>query len=113
MKHRSQIPTERESASPSGGFALPMSLIVVTVALTAALVWMVRVKSSAVEVGYRIHEQRTRLVQLEQQRAALEVERTSLLRPTRLAAIARADLGLVPPDVSTSLPSLPASSVTP
>ncbi len=106
MKQRSQIPMDA-SSPPATSPALPFALIVVTIVLTAALLWMVRVKSTAIEVGYRIHGQRTRLVQLEQQRAALEVERTALLRPTRLAAIARTELGLVPPDVTTSLPVSP------
>lgn len=90
---------------PAGGssMALPLSLIVVTVAMTAALVWMVRVKSQAIEVGYRIQSLRTQVIQLDQQRAALEVEKNALSRPTRLAAIARGTLGLVPPDATTSL----------
>lgn len=83
--------------------ALALALIAVTGAVTAGLVWMVRVRSETVEVGYRIQSLRTQVIQLEQQRAALEVEKTALSRPNRLAAIARTTLGLVPPDVSTSL----------
>jgi cell division protein FtsL len=96
-----------EEAGGRSGVAL--ALVVVAIAVTAALVWMVRVKSSAIEAGYRIHSLRLQLVQLEQQQSALEVERTALSRPTRLAAIARGELGLVPPDVSTSiaLPEVP------
>jgi len=83
--------------------ALPAALFAVAIALTAAFVGMVRVKSQATEVGYRIHALRTELIQLEQQRAALEVEKSALLRPTRLAEIARRDLGLVPPDLTASV----------
>ncbi len=94
-------------AAAAGPLALPASLVVVTIVITATLVWMVRVKSQAIEVGYRIQSLRTQVVQLEQQRSALEVEKNALSRPTRLAAIARNELGLVPPDASTSLTVTP------
>lgn len=89
--------------SERSNLALPAALFAVTIALTAAFVGMVRVKSQATEVGYRIHALRTELIQLEQQRAALEVEKNSLLRPTRLAEIARRDLGLVAPDLTAAV----------
>lgn len=92
-----------KNSSERSSLALPAALFAVTIALTAAFVGMVRVKSQATEVGYRIHALRTELIQLEQQRAALEVEKSALLRPTRLAEIARRDLGLVPPDLTAAV----------
>lgn len=91
--------------APAGGLLTALALIAVGVALTTSLVWLVRVRSQAVEAGYRIHALRMQLVQLEQQRAALEVERATLARPTRLAIFARTDLGLVPPDLSAAVPT--------
>ena len=70
--------------------------------VTIALIAFVRLKSLQVEAGYRVHDLRSRLVVLDQQRAALEVERAALARPHRLAQLARTTLGLVPPDVSTT-----------
>lgn len=107
-----------EQAEERGSFPLMLSLVVVAIAVTGALVGMVRVKSQAVEVGYRIQSLRTQVVQLEQQQSALEVEKTTLSRPTRLAAIARTELGMVPPDPTTSLTLTssvppPASTVAP
>ena len=82
----------RQTAAIIAAFAL----------VTLALVGFVRLKSVQVEVGYRVHDLRTRLVVLDQQRAALEVERAALARPHRLAQLARDTLGLVPPDITTT-----------
>ena len=90
--------------------ALPLALMAVAVVVTAALVGFVRIKSAQIEVGYRIHDLRQELVTLEQQRTALEVERTALLRPNRLAHLASTELGLVPPSVDSSVS--PAFSTT-
>ena len=99
----------RQTAAIIAAFAL----------VTLALVGFVRLKSVQVEVGYRVHDLRTRLVVLDQQRAALEVERAALARPHRLAQLARDTLGLVPPDIttttslsSTGAPSRPATTTT-
>jgi hypothetical protein len=51
-------------------------------------------------VGYRVHELESEAVKLKQERAVLDVERASLLRPTRLAELARNSLGLVPVDAA-------------
>jgi cell division protein FtsL len=108
----SRDPSPPASAAPQGGLLTALALIAVGVALTTSLVWLVRVRSQAVEAGYRIHALRMQLVQLEQQRAALEVERATLARPTRLAIFARTDLGLVPPDLSAAVSSTATTSTT-
>ena len=102
MRNPSSLPAaaSQSGSSPNG---LVAALVVATIAVTGALVWMVRVKSQATEVGYRISSLRTELITLEQQRAALEVEKSALMRPTRLVDIARTQLGLVPPDPSTAV----------
>ena len=79
-----------------------MAIVAAFATVTVALVGFVRLKSLQVEAGYRVHDLRSRLVVLDQQRAALEVERAALARPHRLAQLARTTLGLVPPDVTTT-----------
>ena len=116
MNHRSTPPVEVPAPAPSSA-ALAISLIIAMVLITATLVGFVRLKSAQVEAGYRIHDQRSRLVVLEQQRSALDVERAALARPSRLAQIARTTLGLVPADTasaatttSIAVPSSPAGA---
>ena len=118
MRDRSLPPISVDAdAGPSRaarlGIALPLALIAVSVVVTASLVWLVRVKSTQTEIGYRVHDLRQELVTLEQQRAALEVERTALLRPSRLAHLARTELGLVPADVGSSVPVIDAVDAGP
>jgi hypothetical protein len=72
--------------------------------VTAVLVGFVRLKSLQVEAGYRVHDLRMRLVTLDQQRAALEVERAALSRPQRIAHFARTQLGLVHAEASLATP---------
>ncbi len=110
------VPLRRPSSQPPTSadvrprLGLPLAFIAVAVGVTASLVVFVRVKSAQIEVGYRIHDLRQELVSLEQQHSALEVERTALLRPSRLAHLARTELGLVPADVSNSVSSTPQPS---
>lgn len=109
--HRSTPP---EAASSLG---MAVALVVGVMLVTAALVAFVRLKSAQVEAGYRIHDLRSRLVVLDQQRAALDVERSALSRPSRLAQVARTTLGLVPADASmaattSSLSTSPSSSLS-
>ena len=56
------------------------------------------------EAGYRVHDLRMRLVTLDQQRAALEVERAALARPQRIAHFARTQLGLVHAEAALATP---------
>lgn len=96
-------PRDTGSSPPmSTGGRQTAAIIAAFALVTLALVGFVRLKSVQVEVGYRVHDLRTRLVVLDQQRAALEVERAALARPHRLAQLARDTLGLVPPDITTT-----------
>ena len=90
----------------STGTDLPRALAVVFgfALVTAVLVGFVRLKSLQVETGYRVHDLRMRLVTLDQQRAALEVERAALSRPQRIAHFARTQLGLVHSEASLATP---------
>jgi hypothetical protein len=81
-----------------------LALVVAGALITGAAVAFVRLKSLQVEAGYRVHDLRMRLVTLDQQRAALEVERASLSRPQRLAHMARTQLGLVHIDATLAAP---------
>ncbi|MDP2345380.1 MAG: cell division protein FtsL [Deltaproteobacteria bacterium] len=103
MIDHSLPPTDVAEPVRARGLALPLAFMAVAVVVTAALVGFVRVKSAQLEVGYRIHDLRQELVTLEQQRSALEVERTALLRPNRLAHLAVTELGLVPPAIQTTI----------
>jgi hypothetical protein len=108
-------PRDTGSSPPSSTDGRQAAAIIAAFSLvTLALVGFVRLKSVQVEVGYRVHDLRTRLVVLDQQRASLEVERAALARPHRLAQLARDTLGLVPPDITTttSLSSTVAPSRT-
>ncbi|MBI1948018.1 MAG: hypothetical protein HYS27_20170 [Deltaproteobacteria bacterium] len=66
--------------------------------VSSSLVGLVLVRTAAVDAGYRVHDRRAALARLRDERAALELERAMLLRPTRLAAEAgRLGLGPVEP----------------
>jgi cell division protein FtsL len=90
----------------SAGTDLPKALafVVAFAVVTAVLVGFVRLKSLQVEAGYRVHDLRMRLVTLDQQRAALEVERAALARPQRIAHFARTQLGLVHAEATIAAP---------
>lgn len=105
MKHPRVTPKVQGGSGTHG--ALPLALVVVAMMLTAALVGLVRVKSKQVEAGYRINDLRQQLVSLEQERSVLDVEKHALARPSRLAHLARTQLGLVPPDLSNSIANEP------
>jgi cell division protein FtsL len=81
-----------------------LAFVVAFALVTAVLVGFVRLKSLQVEAGYRVHDLRMRLVTLDQQRAALEVERAVLARPQRIAHFARTQLGLVHVDATLATP---------
>ncbi len=103
QQHRSTPPSA--VGSPVSPTVFAVSLVIAVTMVTGALVGFVRLKSTQIEVGYRIHDLRSRLVTLDQQRAALDVERSALSRPSRLAQIARTTLGLVPADTTMSATS--------
>jgi hypothetical protein len=81
-----------------------LALVVGFGLVTLVLVGFVRLKSLQVEAGYRVHDLRMRLVTLDQQRAALEVERAALARPQRIAHFARTQLGLVHAEAELATP---------
>ena len=110
QQHRSTPPSD--VGAPVSPTVFAVSLVVSMAMVTGALVGFVRLKSTQIEVGYRIHDLRSRLVTLDQQRAALDVERSALSRPSRLAQIARTTLGLVSPDASMSATSRSINAVS-
>ena len=63
--------------------------------VTASLVCLVLVRTATVDTGYRVHDRRAAQARLRDERAALELERATLLRPSRLSAEA-GRLGLAP-----------------
>lgn len=63
--------------------------------VSASLVGLVLVRTAAVDAGYRVHDRRAAIARLRDERAALELERAMLLRPTRLSAEAER-LGMGP-----------------
>lgn len=114
-EHKSNPPTD--STLPASSLSTAVALVIAVSMVTATMMGFVRLKSAQIEAGYRIHDLRTRLVTIEQQRAALDVERAALSRPSRLAQIARVDLGLVPADTSSAnsprlLPPTPLTTTT-
>jgi hypothetical protein len=64
--------------------------------VVAALLLLVAVRVGQTKAGYAVHDLRAERTRLSQERAALEVERASLLRPARLSQWARTEAGLVP-----------------
>lgn len=99
----------------AGGQGVPVLVASLFAAalVTAAVVFLVWVKMVQVQAGYRIHELQREVVDLRQERSALEVEVSALRRPDRLDRVGRERLGLFPPrpDQILRLPApAPASS---
>jgi hypothetical protein len=89
---RAKAPT----TSTRSDLALVLAAALAATLLAASLLLLVGVRVAQVQSGYRVHELRSELVRLRQERAALDVEKGALVRPTRLAQLARARLDLVP-----------------
>ena len=102
MSKRHHASTSSSPPTTTSDLRHTVAMVAAFAMVTAALVGFVRLKSLQVEAGYRVHDLRSRLVVLDQQRAALVVERAALARPHRLAQLARTTLSLVPPDVTTT-----------
>ena len=68
--------------------------------LIGSLSLLVFIRVGQTRAGYQVHDLRAERTRLAQERAALDVERASLLRPTRLATWARSEAGLIPLDPS-------------
>ncbi len=64
--------------------------------LATSLLAVVYVRGQSIREGYAMHDLRAQLMQQRQAHTELELERAQLLRPARLATIAR-DLGLAEP----------------
>ena len=71
--------------------------------VVAALLVLVSVRTAQIRAGYRVHDLESEVLKLKQDRAALDVERATLLRPARLAELSRTTLGLVPVDATRLL----------
>ena len=100
--------TEGRAARPADGIGdLRLVLAVATGAglLAAGLLFVVTVRTGQIQSGYRVHDLRTQLLRLKEERAMLEVERASLLRPARLAELGRTTLQLVPVDGERAVPA--------
>lgn len=76
--------------------------------VASSLVFLGGVRVRQVQVGYRVHDLRTELLQLRHERAALDVERSALLRPSRLAEFARGSLQLGPVSAARAIRLEPA-----
>jgi hypothetical protein len=74
--------------------------------VAASLLLLVFVRVGQTRAGYDVHDLRAERTRLAQERAALDVERASLLRPARLATWARTEAGLVPVDAARLMPAL-------
>ena len=72
--------------------------------LAASLLLVVAVRVKQTEAGYRVHDLRSELVRLRQEKSALDAERATLLRPSRLADLGRRTLGLVAVDGARAAP---------
>jgi cell division protein FtsL len=81
-------------------FATVVTLVSAAAIVVASLLLLVWVRTAQIKVGYRVHELESEMLKLKQERAALEVERASLLRPARLAELSRTTLGLVAVDAA-------------
>ena len=68
--------------------------------VVASLLLLVGVRNAQLQVGYRVHDLQAERTRLRQEKSALDVERATLLRPTRLADLARTTLELGPADAS-------------
>jgi cell division protein FtsL len=77
-------------------FATVVTLVTAAAIVVASLLLLVWVRTAQIKVGYRVHDLESEMLKLKQERAALEVERASLLRPARLAELSRTTLGLAP-----------------
>lgn len=90
------VPPMSIRAIPEGLGAL-LATVVAAALVTAAVVFVVWLKMVQVQAGYAIHELQRDVVELRQERSALEVEVSSLRRPDRLAQIGRERFHLAPP----------------
>lgn len=94
--------------SSRNDLALVLTAALAATMLAASLLLLVGVRTAQVQTGYRVHDLRSELIRIRQERASLDVEKAALLRPSRLAELARTQLDLVPVDASRVLG--PASS---
>lgn len=103
---RKPIQSRPGNAATAGrnDLALVLAAALGATLVAASLLVLVGVRVAQVQTGYRVHDLRGELVRLRQERAALDVEKGALLRPARLAQLARTTLDLVPVDAARALP---------
>jgi cell division protein FtsL len=92
-----------QGSSSRSDLTLVLAAALAATLVAASLLLLVGVRVAQVQTGYRVHDLRSELVRLKQERAALDVEKGSLLRPARLAQLARTQLDLVPVDGARAL----------
>ncbi len=80
--------------------ALVASCVAGTALVVGATAFLVWVRVSQVETGYAIQQLRQDETRLRNEKSALQVEVASLLRPERLAALAKSELDLEAPDAT-------------
>ncbi len=88
------------AAAPRGDLGLVLCALCAAGLVVASLLLLVGVRVAQVQTGYRVHDLQSELLHLKKERASLDVERATLLRPARLAKLSRTTLGLVPVDPS-------------
>lgn len=105
---RKPIHSRNGSGAPStrSDLALVLAAALSATLLAASLLLLVGVRVAQVQTGYRVHDLRTELLRLRHERAALDVEKATLLRPSRLAHLARTSLDLVPVDAARAVPAM-------
>jgi cell division protein FtsL len=92
----SRTSPQNHARSQQGDLALLGASLAGVALVVAALLLLVAVRVGQTKAGYQVHDLRAERTRLAQERAALEVERASLLRPARLSQWARSEAGLVP-----------------
>lgn len=98
MRSQGSASASASASQPRGDLALVGASLAGIALVVAALLLLVAVRVGQTKAGYAVHDLRAESARLAQERAALEVERASLLRPARLSQWARAEAGLAPVD---------------
>jgi hypothetical protein len=90
--------SDDHAARRGSDLPLIVAALLGTAMLASSLLFLAWVRIEQVHEGYRIHALRDESLKLRHERAALDTERASLLRPERLQRLAREELALVQGD---------------